>query len=76
MHRVTPGGSSGQCPGQGQAAPGSLCLYERNPSQVTFNVIANPATGDNGANRRGAVVHYIGTGPGAIADGTWAVTAP
>jgi hypothetical protein len=39
-------------------------------------VITNPDGGGSGANRRGVVVHYLGTGPGAIADGTWAVTAP
>ena len=76
VHRIAPGSSSAQCPGQGEAAPGAFCLYERTSNFVSFNTITDAATGANGANRRGAVAYYIGTGPGAIADGTWAVTAP
>jgi hypothetical protein len=76
VHRLTPGATTAACPGQGQAAPGQLCVYERASANVNFNVIANPATGDNGSGRRGAVIQYSGTNTNAYVDGTWAVTAP
>ena len=77
VHRLTPGTTSAQCPGPGQAARGQLCVYERATSAATFNVIADPAAGTNGANRRGAEIEYSGAGSGnPFADGSWAVTAP
>lgn len=76
VHRLTSGATSAACPGPGSAAPGNLCVYERAAAAVNFNTIADPGTGGNGANRRGAVIQYIGTASNGYADGTWAVTAP
>ncbi len=76
VHRLTAGASTNECPGPGRASPGNLCVYERAASGVTFNVITDPASGGNGANRRGAVIQYAAQAAGGYADGTWAVTAP
>jgi hypothetical protein len=76
VHRLAPGGTSSLCPGQGQAAAGQLCVYERASANASFNTIADPANGDNGANRRGAVIEYTTSAANGYADGTWAVTAP
>ncbi len=75
-HRITPGNTTTQCPGQDRAAPGQLCVYERASASITFNAISNPVTGLNGADRRGAIIGYTGNGASAVATGTWAVTAP
>ena len=77
VHRIASGGSTTDCPGMGQAAPGQLCIYERATADVIFNTVGDPATGSNGANRRGAEIEYIGAASGVpFADGTWAVRAP
>lgn len=76
VHRLVSGATSAACPGPGSAAAGNLCVYERAASGVTFNTIGDPATGNNGADRRGAVIQYIGIATSGYADGTWAVGAP
>jgi hypothetical protein len=77
VHRIASGGSSAQCPGPGQAAAGSLCVYETSATGVSFNVISNPGGGPGaGAGRRGAAIIYSGTATAPFAKGTWTVTAP
>jgi hypothetical protein len=73
VHRIS-GATSPECPGPDTAARGQLCVYERNSTVTAFSGIANPATGNLGADRRGAQISYNGTTGGAV--GTWAVTAP
>ena len=74
VHRLAPSTTSADCPGPGLAAAGNLCVYERASANAAFNTIADPATGDNGANRRGAVIEYTTSASNGYADGTWAVT--
>jgi hypothetical protein len=78
VHRLAPAATSTACPGQGVAAAGQLCVYERASGSATFNVISNPAVAgaNNGANRRGAKISYITSDGAGFADGSWAVTAP
>lgn len=75
VHRLEPGATSAACPGPGQAAAGTLCVYER-AKNVNFNVILNPVSGGNGASRFGAVVAYSSGAANGFVDGTWSVTAP
>jgi hypothetical protein len=69
--------TSANCPGPGQAMPGYLCAYERRLINATFGFIQNPAFSTTvGASKYGAQIFYIPTASGAVAYGTWAVTAP
>ncbi|MGA9635028.1 MAG: hypothetical protein WBQ41_07280 [Solirubrobacterales bacterium] len=76
VHRLAPGATSAACPGPGQAAAGQLCVYERVSASAGFNTITDPASGANGANRRGAAIQYTTSAANGYADGTWAVTSP
>jgi hypothetical protein len=76
------GASAPNCPGQGQAAPGFLCVYQayvenaKTPGQLN---IFNPSRleGLSGASRFGFGVYLEATGPGLSAViGTFSVSAP
>jgi hypothetical protein len=81
VHYVA-GSPTPDCPGQGQAARGHLCVYEAAKAPgVTFIGIFNTPNEAAGAHRRGADVDYTtpasSSQPAALAvRGSWAVTAP
>ena len=68
------------CPGnveEPEAAPGTLCLYTAEEEQSGYSNIDDPSTGlvETASYKTGAIVPFTPSGSGAIAYGTWAVTA-
>jgi hypothetical protein len=68
------------CPGtveQPEAAPGTLCLYTAEEEQIGYSNIDDPGTSlvETASYKTGAVVPFAPSGAGAVAYGTWAVTA-
>ena len=75
---ITPhyiGAADPYCPGPGQAAPGHLCVYEDDASDVSLNGFADPNGG--GAVDEWGTIFYLNTSAASsFSNGTWAVTAP
>ena len=73
-----PGSTSEKCPGQRQAAPGYLCIYESFRNGISFDGFGS--TFDEGSSavaaREGAVMIFHGTSDLGNVRGTWAYTAP
>ncbi len=76
---LAPGAHEGSCPGVGQAARGTLCLYENAAVNLGAPVASDPETdppvsGESG--RFGAVLSFPAAAPGALSvAGTYSVTA-
>ncbi len=73
--------ASAECPGTPEspaAAPGNLCVYERENQEATFiEIFAPGAPTTVGADTYGFGIYFAATGPDSAGDyGTWAVTAP
>lgn len=74
------GNTSLNCPGVGQAAAGTLCVYEGHSANLTtpgepFSI--TDQTGKAGADATGFVIHIYATdGTNAFSYGSWTVKAP
>ncbi len=66
------------CPGQGQAAPGHLCVYQAASNSMDFHRFSRPSIGTSttGADAEGTILLFETDAPNSNARGTWAVTAP
>lgn len=72
-----PGKTSPACSGPGHAAPGFLCVYSTQPSEVEFEEIFDPEKpGFFGSGLFGFEIKFITTGTSVSDLGTWTVTAP
>ncbi|HEX2071701.1 MAG TPA: hypothetical protein VHF90_08670 [Thermoleophilaceae bacterium] len=76
-----PAGCTGGTVADPKADPGHICVYARTFTNASFSTFLSPvvrASGefDSGTDTSGALVVLTENGPGALAHGTWAVTAP
>jgi hypothetical protein len=65
-----------KCPGVGQAAPGYLCLYDNEESDVDLCCIYDFALNEPAADKNGFIVYWEPNGTGSFVSGEWTVTAP
>lgn len=65
-----------ECPGQGQAAPGHLCVYEVANLGVDLQTPTNPVAGSYGSASTGFSLWGSASDPQGYSYGSWAVTAP
>lgn len=80
---IAAGGTpTGNCPGNStlpEAAPGHLCVYERQSSNIGSRCVIAPGTAYacQGASPFGAAVYVLGAAAGRVYSvGSWAVTLP
>ncbi len=69
MHYVN--SATSNCPGEGEAAPGHLCVYRALDTHMSFHSIYGSVL-----NGWGAYLYFDANSVSANARGTWAVTAP
>jgi len=74
-HIVETTSTTTDCPGQGHAASGYLCLYSLQNAGMTFDGVPNDYT-DLPSPDPGALVYYYTTAYDSYVSGTWTVTAP
>ena len=72
MHYVT--SATSECPGQGQAASGHLCVYETWTHGLPFYGFYS--VGSSAADEWGTALYFQADSSTSNARGTWAVTAP
>jgi hypothetical protein len=69
--------TSTECPAEGQAKAGYLCVYSDVEENVSHNSVADPILALDGASKYGAEIFYNVEGStAAYAYGSWTVTAP
>jgi hypothetical protein len=72
-----PGKTSPECSGPGHAAPGFLCVYSTQTSEVEFEEIFDPEKpGFFGSGLFGFEIAFVTNGTSVSDLGTWTVTAP
>lgn len=74
---LPPGTTSPECGGPGHAAPGFLCLYGTETSEIAFESVFDPEKpGSFGTGVFGFQIAFEAEGTSVFALGTWTVTAP
>jgi hypothetical protein len=74
-HYVT-GASAANCPGNSQAAPGHLCVYQRHSASVAFQCFCDPYSAAAGIRTIGVVLFWSVSAASNHVRGNWAYTAP
>jgi hypothetical protein len=75
VHYIT-GTSGANCPGDGSAAAGHMCLYETFSSGATFTSVFQGSSTTPGAGKQGMFLYFSTTAATSNIWGTWAYTAP
>ena len=77
-HYLTPGSTTTQCPGPGQAQSGHLCVYDYVSASVStggiYGIDGSTLTDDRGGKDGFQIYFSTGGTSAAYAYGTWAVT--
>jgi hypothetical protein len=74
-HYVT-GASAANCPGNSQADPGHLCVYQRHSASVAFQCFCDPYSAAAGIRTIGVVLFWSVSAASNHVRGNWAYTAP